>query len=138
MKVKSTQICLMDSTESPRYFCLAQTHTYNTTGASSSYSYGYSGTDQSDRVSTNGDATVYTSLGFEYRENVGDHHQRVCALIMIPGRAPHRSGCGRGSVFSTAELLPISVSPFVSRANGIVKKNVEPVPARLSTHIRPP
>jgi hypothetical protein len=48
----------------------------------------------------------------------------------------------QGNCFLDGRASPHSRFPFragaVSRANGTVKKNVEPRPGLLSTHIRPP
>ena len=69
----------------------AQTHTYNTSnqdtsgtgtasGSSSSYTYGYSGSDQTDRVSNNTNATVYTSLGLSSEKTSGTKPTSTCAV----------------------------------------------------------
>ena len=126
----------------------AQTHTYNTanqdisgtgtaTGSSSSYSYGYSGTNQTNRVSNASNATVYTGLGLSTEKtsatNTNEYVRCSCGLLnserTTAGNVYYYLFDGLGSVVGMTDssgnlVATYGYDPFGSVGGGTVQSGV--------------
>ncbi|GER88807.1 hypothetical protein KDW_29690 [Dictyobacter vulcani] len=108
----------------------AQSHTYNTanqdvsgtgtfSGSTQSYTFGYSGTDQTDRVTNGGTATVYTSLGLSTEKTTGGTTEYVrcsCGLLNSErtpdGKAYYYLFDGRGSIVRMTDSTGAVVNQY--------------------------